>query len=301
MNPENSQQALAQLQQTQAQAQDPNTILSGQRQQLGVNAAQDTVTGLRGAINSTTKLLQQVAPSVMGRTGNSLVTSAQAGRIIQNEQAPINQTLSDQGTKYSQAGEDYSRLEQNAEQAASGLYQGQQDKLSYAQNLYNALYQREQDAQAAADRRQAREDALRAAAASGGSFNLGGGGGGATTGGGATAPVVGAKSVQRAGGGFNFTDASGKTINAAQYAQATKTPFRTVLQEMANHGDTGAKAALQFVGNDFGYDARKITTPQLASLYTALTGRKATVYKAPQAYSPPKSVLGINNPLALKR
>lgn len=300
MQPQNSQQALAALQQSQSQAQNPNDILSGQRQQLGVNAAQDTVTGLRGAINNTTKMLTQVAPSVMGRTGNSLVTNAQAGKIIQNEQAPINQTLSDQTTKYGQAGEDYNRLEQNAEQAASGVYQGQQDKLSYAQNLYNALYQKEQDAQAEADRQQARQDALKAAAAGSGGFTLSGGGGGGLPAA-AGAPAVGAKSVQRSGGGFNFTDAGGKAINAAQYAQATGTPFRAVLQEMANHGDTGAKTALQFVGNDFGYDPRKITSPQLASLYTALTGRKATVYQAPQAYSPPKTVLGINNPLALKK
>lgn len=146
MNPANSAQALASLQQTQAASQDPNTILANQQQQLGVNNAQQTVTGLRGAINNTTKLLQQVAPSVMGRTANSLVTNAQATKQIGNEQAPIQQNLTQEGTDYNQANEDLGQLQTQAQTAASGIYQGQQDKLSYAQNLYNSLYQQEQDA-----------------------------------------------------------------------------------------------------------------------------------------------------------
>jgi len=161
MNPANSQEALAQLQQIQSQAQNPNDILANQRQQLGVNAANETVTGLRGAINNTTQLLKQVAPSVMGRTGNSLVTSAQAGRIIQNEQAPISQNLADQGQQYSQAAENLNKLESQAGQAASGIYQGQQDKLSYAQNLYNTLYQKERDAQQAAQAEANRQEQIR--------------------------------------------------------------------------------------------------------------------------------------------
>lgn len=161
MNPKNSQQALAQLQGIQKTVKDPNTILSQQRQQLGVNAAQDTATGLRGAIDNTTKLLKQVAPSVMGRTGNSLVTSAQANRIIQNEQAPISQNLTEQGTKYNQAQEDLNTLQQRAQEAASGIYQGQQDKLSYLQNLYNTLYQRETDRQAAKVAEQNRQEQIR--------------------------------------------------------------------------------------------------------------------------------------------
>jgi hypothetical protein len=148
MNPDNSQAALAQLQQIQSTSQDPNTILSGQRQQLGVDAAQGTVTGLRGAINNTTKLLKAVAPSVMGRTGSSLVTNAQATKQIGNEQAPISQTLSEQGGQLTDASRDLGDLQDKAREAASGIYAGQQDKLSYAQNLYNTLYQKERDVEA---------------------------------------------------------------------------------------------------------------------------------------------------------
>lgn len=161
MNPSSSQEALGQLQQIQSTSQDPNTILANQRQQLGVQGAQDTVTGLRGAINNTTKLLKQVAPSVMGRTGNSLVTNAQATKQISNEQAPISQTLTDQGGQLTQDQQDLADLNSKAQEAATGIYQGQQDKLSYAQNLYNTLYQKEKDAQAEADQQVAQAEQIR--------------------------------------------------------------------------------------------------------------------------------------------
>ncbi len=159
--PPNSAAALTNLQQTQAASQDPNTILSGQRQQLGVDQAQNTVTGLRGAINNTTQLLKQVAPSVMGRTANSLVTNAQATRQIGNEQAPLNQNLSEENTNLGSATQDLNTLNDKAQQAATGIYQGQQDKLSYAQNLYNTLYQKEKDAQATQQAEADRQEQIR--------------------------------------------------------------------------------------------------------------------------------------------
>lgn len=255
MNPSTSQDALSQLQQIQSQSQDPNTILSGQRQQLGVNAANDTVTGLRGAINNTTKLLKQVAPSVMGRTGNSLVTAAQSGRIIQNEQAPISQTLTDQGTQYGQAEDDANKLEQEAEQAATGTYQGQQDKLSYAQNLYNTLYQKEKDAQAAAQAEADRQEQIRQfnatlastnaknAAAGGSSFDLGG-----------STPLTStaAKSA---------TPATGSTqqqaYNALKDLLATKnkntiTATIQAIQKSANNGNAYDKMKLDLIANGLG-------------------------------------------------
>lgn len=60
-----------------------------------------------------------------------------------------------------------------------------------------------------------------------------------------------AASIQRTDkGGFNFFDATGKPINAFQYAQLTGTSFRALLRNMANDGDVNAKAALKFVGDD---------------------------------------------------
>lgn len=146
MNPNNSQEALGALQQFQANAQDPGAILAGQQQRLGTNAALENVTGLRGAVANTTRLLNQVAPSVMGRTGNSLVTSAQATRQIGNEQAPIAQQLSSQGEQLGTATQDYDRLAQQAQQAAELQYTGQQNQRSYLQSIYDALYSKEKDA-----------------------------------------------------------------------------------------------------------------------------------------------------------
>lgn len=134
------------------------------------------------------------------------------------------------------------------------------------------IYQFEQ--QAAEQRRQfdeqmrmQREQASRASAAASSfapSLGLGpsvGGGGGS-----------GASFVeQRADKGFNFRDQSGAPISAAAYAAATGTPFRTLLQRMAEAGDQGAARALGFVGNDFGYDPRKVVDQATAGLYNNLT------------------------------
>lgn len=94
-----------------------------------------------------------------------------------------------------------------------------------------------------------------------------------------------ATASQRANKGFNFTDAMGRPINAAQYAAMKGIPFRSLLQQMANAGDAGARSALGFVGNDFGADPRRITSQSQANLYYALTGRRigvATGKPAPQ-------------------
>lgn len=259
MNPGNSQQALAQLQQTQATAYNPNDILANRRQELGVNAAQDTVTGLRGAINNSTKLLSQVAPSVMGRTQDSLVTNAQAGRIIQNEQAPIAQNLTTQGTQYNQANEDLGRLEGQAGEQAQAYERGQNDRISYAQNLYNTLYQREQDAQQAQQAELDRQEQIRrfntqaiaqrsaasASAAGPSTFNLG-----APT---PTASAPKATAQQRQGGGYNFVDTSGKAVSAGTYAALTGQSIGNVLYSMGQSGDKYAQQAYNQIKNNQEY------------------------------------------------
>ena len=260
MNPENSQAALAQLQQQQGSAQDPNSILAAQRQQLGVNSARDTTNGLRGSINATTKLLQQVAPSVMGRTAGSLVNSAQATKQVQNEQAPIAQNLQTQTGDYNQANEDLSRLESEASQAASGIYQGQQDKMSYLQNVYNTLFQREQSAEQAKQAEANRQEQVRQfneqlalskkSAGSGGGYDL------SSLTGGADKPSVWVNK----GAGNQFKDGGGKGITAYQYAQTNGVGYRDLLQQMANKGDKNASVALKYVGDNgiFGSAPRSV-------------------------------------------
>lgn len=94
-----------------------------------------------------------------------------------------------------------------------------------------------------------------------------------TFGGGTTS----ATAVRRSDGGYNFNDASGNAISAAAYAGLKGISFRTLLQQMANAGDKGARTALGFVGDDFGYDKSKIGNN--ANLYNSLvwgTGRQAS-------------------------
>ncbi len=70
-------------------------------------------------------------------------------------------------------------------------------------------------------------------------------------------------------GGFAFKDPNGNSISAAAYAAGTGMQFRQLLQKMASAGDKGAKQALGFVGDDFGFDPGKIGNNR--GLYNALT------------------------------
>jgi hypothetical protein len=117
--------------------------------------------------------------------------------------------------------------------------------------------------------------------------SAGGGGGYATPsfgyGGGAGA-AGSYRAAPKQGGGFAFTDADGNPISAATYAAATGIPFRNLLQNMANQGDQGAKAALNFVGGDYRYDPNKIGQGNNAAIYNALVwGTNLPQASAPKA------------------
>lgn len=194
--PTTSADALTQLNSFNSAAKTPDQILAEQQQNTGVNAAQQTLTGLRGAIANTTNLLRNVAPSIMGRTANSLVTSAQANRQVANESAPIQQNLTDEGTNYGNASQDYNMAADKANTAANLEYTGQKDQQSYLQNLYDTLYGKEQDA-AKMDEQKREFDAQQAAAAkasTGLSSLFGGLGGGSGT----TAPAQSEQQLQQA-------------------------------------------------------------------------------------------------------
>lgn len=104
------------------------------------------------------------------------------------------------------------------------------------------------------------------------------------------APVGGAQISQRTDKGFNFTNQFGNPISAAQYAALKGIPFRDLLGVMAQQGDAGAKAALGFVGNDFGYDRSKVKTQDMANLYNGLVWGT----NAPQASIPTAGYSSVN-------
>jgi hypothetical protein len=137
---------------------------------------------------------------------------------------------------------------------ALGLYQQEKDRAEQRRQFNLNL--QEQRRQAAASR-------AAASAGSGFSPSLG-----ALLGGGGAQGGYGMKQKAKTRG-FAFVGPNGQPISAAMYAAATGTPFRQLLQQMAKKGDVGAKNALSFVGDDFGYDPGRIGNNK--SLYDALT------------------------------
>lgn len=150
-----SDQALGNLQQFQSQMQSPDQMVQNAQQSVGLGAAQQQVSGLRQAITNTTNLLNNVAPSVMGRTENSLVTSAQANKQISNEQAPISQTLQKQSSDLTNASDDLKNLTAQADQIVQLKEAGQTQQLNALKDIYDSLSAKEkqqfdqQNAQAA--------------------------------------------------------------------------------------------------------------------------------------------------------
>lgn len=270
-------QALQNLQTYQQGIQDPSQILQQQDQSLGVNQAQQAVSGLRSAISNTTNLLNNVAPGVMGRTQNSLVTSGQANKLISNEQAPISATLDNQNQSLNTQNADLTQLLGQAQSQTNAELQGQSQQEQYFQDIYNDLFGNEQakaaaDAAAAQQAEAEREFNAQLAASGSGGIDLGSG----PTPSSPTSPAgfnIPLRVPGNPSAGFNFGNS-----NALSYSQAQQVPFRTLLQQMANAGDTGAKEGLQFIGNDGNADPTKITNQTLADLYHSLTGRYVAVY-----------------------
>lgn len=127
--------------------QNPLDILTAREQALGIPGAQQQVSGLRQAITNTTNLLNKISPAVQGRTANSLVNSAQANRITQNEQAPVQGQLSKLGQDYGLASADLSQLNTQAMNQANLANEGQQQKLSGLQSAFGMANTQQQSAE----------------------------------------------------------------------------------------------------------------------------------------------------------
>lgn len=184
------------------------------------------------------------------------------------------------------------RLRQSGREEASSLEQAilglNAQKMQQGQGIFEnernfAEQQRQFNAQMAAQQRaqaQARSQASRAMGTMG---RLPGAGSGQAT------------VAQRKDKGYDFKDPYGNPISAAAYAAATGTSFRQLLQTMANQGDAGARSALGFVGDDFGYDSGKIGNN--AGLYNNLvwgTGLSANPNALRVGTTAPKSRLRVS-------
>ena len=178
---------------------------------------------------------------------------------------------------------------------------GQEQSL-YQQQLAREQEQRQFEANLAFQREQLAQQAAQArAAAASSAFNLRN-----------VAPTTngsdggtGLKDVTRKpDGGYAFTNQYGNPISAAAYSAMYKVPFIDLLQILARGGDTGAKTALGFVGNDYGYDPGKVNTPELASIYNNLVWGTPANQASVQAQGPapnipdPNQLRAINNTIA---
>lgn len=280
--------AYNQLQSFNSSRPSPTSFLDQANQKYGVDAANSQVSGLQSTIGNLQNAAAAVAPSVTGRTSGTFTTQGQRDALVNREQAPIITNLNTQGQQLGQAQSAQQQAQSLAGQYASGLASQDQQKYQSLLDQYNAanaadqFHQQQQAAaqQAASDqayRQQQLSEQIR-------EFNNPQNQGGSTAdvaallssiSGKSGGQTQGAQQAQRPGGGFNFTDANGTPINAAQYAQAKGVPYRTLLQQMANAGDSGAKIALDYVGNDFGADAAKVklispAAPYVPSLLKAL-------------------------------
>jgi len=133
------------------------------------------------------------------------------------------------GNQYSQASQDLADIQNKALQQAQLQYQGQQDQVSYLQNLYNTLYSREQAAAQAAEQKrqfdaQLAESRRASSASSGGGYDLSG-----------IASILG-------GGSTGGSTAGKKYIG--------NDDLRGKWSYEAKQGDNDAKVLLKYVGND---------------------------------------------------
>jgi hypothetical protein len=162
------------------------------------------------------------------------------------------------------------RLRQSGQERAYSLQDAILGINERRDTLGQQIYGQEQD-------REAQAAAARAAAASPSFGNLFGGGD--TSGGGvSTLPKINRNSS----GGYAFTDAYGKPINAAEYVQlynslGGKIGYRELLSQMASTGDRNAQLALKYVGNDAAFgNAPANIKAALASLGATGTFQQAS-------------------------
>lgn len=191
----NSTEALNELQQFQASRANPLDIYNKATTDLGVQDVRGRVGSLRGTLLNTENLLNQVEGSVTGRTQGSLVTEAQRQRLANLERQPLAAQYGQQSKSLANEQASLSDLLNQAQQRSGMEFQGLQAREQSLRDVYNSMFQREQEQRRReeADRafaeqqrqyneslRLQREAADRAARASASSRSYGGGGGGGT-------------------------------------------------------------------------------------------------------------------------
>lgn len=300
----NSTEAMANLQNFSGSMPSPSQDYMTAASSLGVPQQQQQVSGLRRAITNTTNLLNNVPGSVMGRTANSLVTSAQANRQILNESAPIESTLKQQSADAANAQDTLKNLLGEAGQQATLTEQGNANKLASLKAIYDSLFGKEQAAANAQLEQQKLDLAKQGQQSNSDYLNaLLGGAGGSTP----STPGLPQGMSQRSGGGYNFNFGN-NPVSAATFAKLNGTNISDLLYTMAQGGDSYAANAYRDILNNNGN-----ITPQLMNKYSSIFWGEIPKTSTPSRSSAPvnKSVQGVKsafsgvsilptNPMALR-
>lgn len=114
--------------------------------QFGVPEIRNTVSGLRTTVANTNNALNEVDPSVTGRTQGSLVTEAQREKQVANERAPIAQNLTDENNSLNENQQALTDALGQATTQANNQVADYNAGRTALQDEYTTQYQREQDA-----------------------------------------------------------------------------------------------------------------------------------------------------------
>lgn len=151
----------AQLQQYDANRVTTTDALNDALKQYGVPEIRQNVAGLRTTVANTTSALNNVDPSVTGRTQGSLVTEAQRQRQVANERAPIAQQLQGFNTALGQGEQNLNEANNQATTLATNRVHDWETGRSALQSQYDTAYKAEQDAAQAEAQRQAAAESTR--------------------------------------------------------------------------------------------------------------------------------------------
>lgn len=181
--------AAAQLETFNKSRVNPEAALSTAESKYGVGALQGQLDSLRSLSSNLKRGIDNVAPSVQGRTQGSLVPQAALDAITNNERQPLVKQFNDVGGQLSDTGSQYQNATGLASNYANSLLDSDKQRYGELFGQYQTLSEQERaTAQAAEQRRQfdatlAEQQASRkaSAASSGAGLSLGGLGGGSTT------------------------------------------------------------------------------------------------------------------------
>lgn len=164
--PPSSAQAYQTLQSFNSKKVDPTTAVSQAEDKYGVRGLGSQLDSLRTLTNNLRTSIENVDPSVTGRTSGSLVTEAQRGKIVNNERAPLLTDYNKVSQDTSEAGSRYSDAQGLASNYANAMLTNQDNEYTRLFSAYTNAQTAEQQAKDNDFRQQQLEESKRQAAAS---------------------------------------------------------------------------------------------------------------------------------------